>query len=213
VAGLVSGGTGVLFTNVWLLGACVALLTVAGVLDHCRRVLAGRRVLAAAAVPPSVAQVACAVADGLHAAGLTAAGAGSVRVQVEPGGEYRCVLEGVTEEEAGLFAESLDEVMGPLGTPRYVVPRWVVPPGPWPAKAAAAAARGHVEAPAEVWHAVPTALGANARRAEQFASAWKHWVGGGAALFTGSPEGTGVLAAQAGSDPFAVTTLMRRHWS
>ncbi len=31
-------------------------------------------------------------------------------------------------------------------------------------------------------------------------------------LFTGSPEGAGILAAQRGDDPFAVTTQIRTLW-
>jgi hypothetical protein len=31
-------------------------------------------------------------------------------------------------------------------------------------------------------------------------------------LYTGSPEGTGILVAQRGGDPFAVTTQIRTLW-
>ncbi|WP_246354823.1 hypothetical protein [Nocardioides ungokensis] len=212
-------GTGCLFGvgalvagHAAFVGLALVLVTLAWFVLRVQREARGMRVLAAASTPPSVAQVACAVADALHAAGLTSAGSSAVGLQVEPGGEYRCVLGGVGEQEAAAFAVAVDEVMGPLGTPRYVVPRWVVSPGPWPTRAALAAASGRALATAETWHAVPTVLGANARRAGMFATAWRHWVGGGEAVFTGSPEGAGVLAAQSGSDPFAVTTLMRRHW-
>jgi len=211
-AGVVSGAGGLLANQAAAVGLALVLAVVAWFVLRGQRRARGRRVLAAASVPPSVAQVACAVADALHAAGVTTAGSDAVRLQVEPGGEYRCVLGGVGEQEAAAFAVAVDEVMGPLATPRYLVPRWVVPPGPWSASAALAAAAGRAEATAESWHAVPTVLGVNARRAGMFADAWRHWVGGGDAVFTGSPEGAGVLAAQAGSDPFAVTTLMRRHW-
>ena len=64
-----------------------------------------------------------------------------------------------------------------------------------------------------VWHAVPTVLGINAPRARAFATAWDRWVGPTELLYTGSPEGAGVLAAQEGSDPFAATTVIRRQWS
>ncbi|MFC4785253.1 DEAD/DEAH box helicase [Nocardioides sp. MAHUQ-72] len=211
-AGGLSGAGALLAGHAALLGLGVVLLVVAWFVRRGQRRARGTRVLAAACVPPSVAQVACAVADALHAAGLSPAGSDAVRLRVEPGGEYRCVLEGVGEPEAETFAVAVDEVMSPLGTPRYVVPRWVVPPGPWPSRTALAAASGRAEATAETWHAVPTVLGVNAGRARAFARAWQHWVGGGEAVFTGSPEGAGVLAAQAGTDPFAVTTLMRRHW-
>jgi hypothetical protein len=37
-------------------------------------------------------------------------------------------------------------------------------------------------------------------------------VGPGAAVWTGSPEGTGILAAQRGDSPFALTTQIRTLW-
>ena len=38
------------------------------------------------------------------------------------------------------------------------------------------------------------------------------WVSPGEMLYTGSPEGTGILAAQRGDDPFAVTTQISTLW-
>ena len=55
-------------------------------------------------------------------------------------------------------------------------------------------------------------LGTTGQRAQAFARAWDHWVGGGQAVYTGSPEGEGVLVTNRGSDPFAVTTVMRTQW-
>lgn len=172
----------------------------------------GRSVLALAALPPGIGQIARAVADGLHGAALVGRGADGVVVDIEPDGEYRCLLHGVTEEHSDLFAAALDEALGPVDRPRYVVPRWVVGPGAgWLRALGASYAR--VTAEGEVWHPVPSVLGVNAARARAYALAWDHWVGGGNAVYTGSPEGAGVLAAQQGADPFDVTTVMRRHWS
>ncbi len=70
---------------------------------------------------------------------------------------------------------------------------------------------GHVPATV-VYHAVPTALSGNKKLATAFERAWNARVGPGAALWTGSPEGTGILAAQRGDDPFAVTTQIRTLW-
>jgi len=175
---------------------------------------AGRRLLTEARRAPSVAQMASAVADALHAAGLVGAGADRVEVEVEPDGEYRVHLGGASEPESALFATSLEEVLAPLSSPRYVVPRWVVGERArgWRELARIGAGK-QAAADGVVWHAVPTALGARAESARVFAEAWDHWVGGGPALYTGSPEGAGVLAAQRGSDPFDVTTVIRRHWS
>lgn len=173
----------------------------------------GREVLADAGEPPSMARVACAVADGLKTAGLTAKGADAVHVEIEPDGEYRCVLRGVTEAEGAVFATAFDEAVSPLLTPRYVLPRWVLTPRDRSWWTALRAASGKVHPDGVVWHAVPTVLGINAQRAKAYGDAWHHWLGGGAPIYTGSPVGFGVLSSQQGSDPFEVTTVMRRHWS
>ena len=76
-----------------------------------------------------------------------------------------------------------------------------------------AALGGPVTPDGEVWHPVPTVLGVRAERATAYAAAFDRWVGGGPPVWTGSAEGAGVLAAQRGTDPFDVATVMRRHWS
>jgi hypothetical protein len=45
-----------------------------------------------------------------------------------------------------------------------------------------------------------------------FEAAWHARVSPGAMLYTASPEGAGILAAQRGDDPFAVTTQIRTLW-
>ena len=59
---------------------------------------------------------------------------------------------------------------------------------------------------------MPTALSGNKKLATAFERAWNARVSPGAVLYTGSPEGAGVLAAQRGDDPFAVTTQIRTLW-
>lgn len=172
----------------------------------------------AAAEPTSVAQVAHAVADGLHAAGLLSRGAASVDVAVSPTGDYRCVVDGVPLAESAVFATALDEAVSPLASPRYLIPRYVVLIGEprrrflFPTRGNRARIGADTVADRVVWHAVPSVLGVNARRAKQFESAWQHWVGGGEVLRAASPAGAGVLAAQVGADPMSVTTVMRRQW-
>jgi hypothetical protein len=63
-----------------------------------------------------------------------------------------------------------------------------------------------------VYHAVPAALGANRKLAQIFARAWNARVSPGELLYSASPEGTGILAAQRGEDPFALTTQIRTLW-
>ena len=161
-------------------------------------------------------RVAATVADALCAAGLTAAGSGAVVVEVHPGGEYRCRLEGAPAE-AELFAAALDDVLAPMGTPRYVMSRYTMttplpPMRTLRTRRAAMKALRHACPQTTAWHQVPTVLGVNGARAAAFATAWRRWVGDGDLLFTGSAEGAGVLAAQQGSDPFDATAVMRRHW-
>jgi hypothetical protein len=106
-------------------------------------------------------------------------------------------------------------VLAPLSQPRYVIPRLILPPPAGPAAAAGLAVRrlvtGHVPATV-VYHAVPTALSGNKKLALAFERAWNTSVGPGSVVYAGSPEGTGILAAQRGDDPFALTTQIRTLW-
>ena len=95
---------------------------VARVRSHLRH---GEELLDAAEEAPSVIRIASAVADGLLAAGLVRRGADSVEVVLDSEGEYRCVLHGVDEVEAEIFATALDEAVSPINLPRYLLPRWV----------------------------------------------------------------------------------------
>ena len=79
-----------------------------------------------------------------------------------------------------------------MASPRYVVPRWVLA-GPVDNADGVRAALGRLRPDGEVWHSVPSVLGTTGQRAQAFARAWDHWVGGGQAVYTGSPEGEGVL--------------------
>jgi hypothetical protein len=219
-AGVIAAGpptAGLAPAAVSVAGGAVLLALAVGIgLLVRRRTLAlrGARLFSEAAEPPSVGQVACAVADALHACDLVAADASAVGIDVGAGGEYRCRLDGVPEEESAVFATALDEALGPVVAPRYVLPRYVVVDRDRPvAERVRAALGGPVTPDGEVWHPVPTVLGVRAERATAYAAAFDRWVGGGPPVWTGSAEGAGVLAAQRGSDPFDVATVMRRHWS
>ncbi|MFV0427886.1 MAG: DEAD/DEAH box helicase family protein [Arachnia sp.] len=203
-------------TPVWLSVLSVLVLAAAScggwvASHHRRRRGYGHRLAVEAARDPTIGQVARAVADGLHAAGLVSAGAERVSVEIAMDGRYRCLLRGLPESQAEVFVTALDEVLGPIESPRYLVPRWVPPPGA-DAQWALRSLHGKVDDQGEVWHAVPTVLGSNQRRARGYARAWQQWVGGGDATYAGSPAGAGVLAATRGTDPFAVTSVMRRQW-
>lgn len=213
VAGLslAAGGPGA----VWLAGLVVALACWVGAYawSTAGRAARGRRIVAAAGVPPSLARVAAALADALHATRKASRGAEALEIEADADGAYRIRLGGVPEAESAVFADALDEVVSPIASPRYVLPRWVLSQRhrAWRELAALGRARD-VQPDGQVWHAVPTALGARRADADAFAAAWDRWVGGGRPVRTTSPEGAGVLAAQRGADPFAVSTTIRRHW-
>jgi superfamily II DNA or RNA helicase len=171
--------------------------------------------LVAAPGSGSLDDLAAATADALHAAKLTSRGSDAVRGEAQADGGYRARLQEVPAAESALFAEALDEVLAPLSQPRYVIGRLILPPPSGPAAAAGLAVRrlvtGHVPATV-VYHAVPTVLSGNKKLALAFERAWNTRVGPGSVVYAGSPEGTGILAAQRGDDPFALTTQIRTLW-
>jgi len=173
------------------------------------------RRLAAAPGSGSLDDLAAATADALHAARLTSRGSDAVRVEAQADGGYRARLQEVPEAESALFAEALDEVLSPLSQPRYLSPRLILAPPAGPGAAARLALRrlvtGHVPATV-VYHAVPTVLSGNKKLATAFERSWNARVGPGSVVYAGSPEGTGILTAQRGDDPFAVTTQIRTLW-
>jgi len=208
LAALVAGvaGAPVVLAGGVLVGLAAAYARTRSHLHH------GEDLLHSAEEAPSVIRIASAVADGLYAAGLVRRGSDAVEVALDQDGEYRCVLHGVDEVEAQTFADALDDAVSPIGLPRYLLPRWVRTKRDITWWRAMWAGFGRVKPDGVIWHAVPTVLGLNAERAEAYAKAWDHWVGGGEPVYTGSPEGQGILAAQQGTDPFAASTVMRRQW-
>ena len=101
------------------------------------RATAVRRRVEEAGRPPSLAQVARALADGLHGADLVARGAEAVEVETTRSGEHRLLLGGVEEAESELFATALEELVSPLAAPRYVISRYVTDPVERPGAGAA----------------------------------------------------------------------------
>ena len=64
-----------------------------------------------------------AVLAALREAGLNVSGRGNVHLSDRDGGYLRVFLEQATEEESSLFSEALQEAIGPIDRPRYVIPR------------------------------------------------------------------------------------------
>jgi superfamily II DNA or RNA helicase len=162
----------------------------------------------------SLEDMAMAVADALQAAGMVGRDGASVWVEPQPDG-YRARLRDCSAAESATFAAALEEVLSPLAQPRYIVPRLFLPRPEGRRAAIALAVRrltGRGIPATVVYHPVPAALAANRKLAETFARAWRARVGPGELLYAGSPEGTGILAAQRGDDPFSVTTAIRTLW-
>jgi hypothetical protein len=162
--------------------------------------------------------LAAAVVDGLRDSGgvRPEIGAGAVRVVLQDDGYYRCYLAGATREESALFAESVDELLTPLASPRYIMARYIAPEPPKSAIGAFAlavrwAVRGRVSERV-VYHAVPTFLAANKTRVRAFERAWKAHVSPGTAMYYQDPRAAAILEVQGGENPFAVTSQMRTLW-
>jgi hypothetical protein len=159
-------------------------------------------------------QLASVVADALQASGLTSVGAGALRVTGARGGEVACELEAPTAESLA-FASCLDELLSPLGDPRWLVSRLVLPV---PAAAAdrrrlaRARALGRAVEAAVAWHAVPAPLGRSRERVAAFEDAWRRHVGPPRLVLAKDPEGTAVLELLRGEDPFALTSRLRTVW-
>lgn len=165
--------------------------------------------------PGALEQLACAVADGLHDAGATSAGAANVLLQSTPDGWLRCELSGVNETESALFTASLEELLAPLTQPRHLVGRVVLTVPARRRDRLAMAARTTLGMPitaAIAWHAVPAWSAAGSRRLRIFLTAWERHVGPPHHLAADSPEGLAILDLFRGADPFAVTTALRTVW-
>ena len=165
----------------------------------------------------SLDDLAAAIAEALIATGLIGnrLTAAAVRVAPQPDGYYRCYLEGATLQDSSVFAASLDELLAPIQSPRWIIPRYVCgPPRNFLGGLRLLVARfanDRVGA-AVVYHAVPAVLGANKARVGAFEAAWNRRVSAGKALYQDDPRAQAIIQLQRGEDPFAVTTQMRTLW-
>ena len=162
--------------------------------------------------PATVQHVALAVADAMRSTDRSPVGAEGVRVHVRSDGTVSFELAGVDEAVSATFTESLDEALSPIAAPRFVVRRQVHAGRTGALQMLTAAVRVGHQPEGEVWHAVPSAWARRKVDRAAYALAWHRWLGDGHLVAADSPEGVGVLAAQRGQDPFAVTTVIRRVW-
>ena len=124
---------------------------------------------------------------------LSTAAAASLSIEPRPSGYLRCRLRTADREESARFAAAMDELLGEVAAPRYLVSRLaarrVAPLSPQ------RLTRGGY---LEHWHAVPAELGRRKERAEAFARAWQRWLGPSRLVFTHrSDQGRDTLAKAA----------------
>ncbi|MBJ7519986.1 MAG: DEAD/DEAH box helicase family protein [Solirubrobacteraceae bacterium] len=172
-----------------------------------------RRAARAFPVAAPLDLVAHAIADAYVALGeLRPEAAASLDLEPRTSGHVRCAMPAADEDESRRFATALDQVLGIVETPRYLVSRWVADPGRSPVRRMTDGLRGR-PAFAVRWHPVPDDLGNHKRRATAFHEAWTRWVGPSTLLFTqGTDEDARAIRAQAAAQEPDHETLIREVW-
>jgi hypothetical protein len=136
--------------------------------------------------------------------------ASSLAIEPRASGYLRVWLERATPEEAARYTAALDEVVGSVAFPRYLVSRLV----PGRRHPLGALLRSMTFRPPfdQVWGPVPADLGRRKERAEAFALAWRRWLGPSELRFTQRSEaGREALAAASAQAP-DYETRTRRVW-
>ena len=106
-------------------------------------------------------------------------------------GFVSCSLKGGTTYEKSLFLDSMQEILGPIGNPRYIMVR-KTPLLRWMRKD---------------YHVVPQVLGRNKELAEYFRTMWSKYVGPTELVYTRSVEGRKILLKARGH---AMSTSFQR---
>ena len=130
-------------------------------------------------VDGSIRQISLALLHALRRTDLIETPRRSLRIRVREldGGGFSVALEGATFYEQSLFADSLEQILGAIRNPRYLVTR----PG-------TGGRRRRID-----YHAVPHQLGVNKERAETFLAEWARRIGDGRLIYTRNPEGRAEL--------------------
>lgn len=109
-----------------------------------------------------------------------------VETDTTPEGGVTVSLRGGTFYEQTLFADAMNELLGPIENPRYLITR--------EATAWTRLRRTSLLAGSD-YHAVPTGLGVNKRRARRLLEAWHRHVGPGELVYTRREGGRRLLLA------------------
>ncbi|MGH6613294.1 DEAD/DEAH box helicase [Sphingomonas sp.] len=127
----------------------------------------------------SMTQVGQVVVDSLAHAGLLSSDPDAIRVEARKSalGKSLVHIEGATRIEERLILDSIEEVLGPVRNPRYLLMR-SSPLGRWL----------RID-----YHAVPTAIGQHKDHAEFFARRWARHVGAGKLVYLRNAKGRRIL--------------------
>ncbi len=123
----------------------------------------------------NIRQVGFAVLESLHHIGLIKTGLNNIRIESysDKLGVAYCRIEGATTIERSYFMEAMEEVLGAVDSPRYLLERrsnfFMI---------------GRID-----YHAVPAVLGQKKENAEYFARLWNRYVGSSSLIYTRSIEG------------------------
>ncbi|MDY0354849.1 MAG: DEAD/DEAH box helicase family protein [Sedimentisphaerales bacterium] len=152
-------------------------------------------------VASSMKQIGNALLKALVEAGVIDARRARPRViaQRREYGLVACSVKGGSTRERSVFLEALQELLGPIDDPRYLLVR-KSPLGPFMRKD---------------YHAVPRALAKNKESAEHFRRMWARYIGPCEALYTRNPQGRQTLLkarAQSVSTAFHRRTDRTRTW-
>ncbi|GAA4473413.1 DEAD/DEAH box helicase [Novipirellula rosea] len=116
-----------------------------------------------------------------------------LKINTRDGGYIRVFLVGVSAEESRIFAQSVRETLGPLSSPRYVIPRSVdVPADTLTNRLLPQLLRPWLERrDRQQWmlHAVPTVLASKRDLAAVFEKHWNAKVSPGQAMFVKNLQG------------------------
>jgi hypothetical protein len=135
----------------------------------------------------------------------------SLAIEPRAAGYLRCLLRTADAGESARFAAALDEALRAPEAPRYLVSRFVAPPGRgWPGLLARAVTfRTPFD---ERWSAVPAELGRKKEGAESYHRAWARWIGPSRLLFTQRSDEGRRARAEAAAQGSDYDTQLRDVW-
>jgi len=189
--------------------APVGLIAALGAGAWARGRLRRARVLLTKAAPLDLA--ASSLRDAYESLGeLSPEAARSLTIEPRASGYLRCSLERATPEESARFATGLEELLGPVAAPRYLVSRLVMDDRGDLALTARAMTGRRIATTR--WHAVPADLGRLKPRAEALATAWRRWLGPSELVFTQRSDAGRRALAEAVAQGDAFELMLRDVW-